>query len=189
MLYEKEFYEKYEYFITPIIINTQNYILNGVEKYKIAQKENGSKENFERIENIFLKMLGNMDLLRGMNKKSYIKKIILEKISENIDITLFDEEEKNMIALYYYKMKKIGSDIEVFKEIIEKIFFKVEFFYTKEKILLYIKEEKSMTTKRKMEALIAIFLDINYPIRIFWNNYFGEIDNNKMMIIDRIEIY
>lgn len=158
-------------------------------KYKIAQKENGSKENFERIENIFLKMLGNMDLLRGMNKKSYIKKIILEKISENIDITLFDEEEKNMIALYYYKMKKIGSDIEVFKEIIEKIFFKVEFFYTKEKILLYIKEEKSMTTKRKMEVLIAIFLDINYPIRIFWNNYFGEIDNNKMMIIDRIEIY
>ena len=52
MLYEKEFYEKYEYFITPIIINTQNYILNGVEKYKIAQKEKLDNIPVIIIENI-----------------------------------------------------------------------------------------------------------------------------------------
>lgn len=158
-------------------------------KYKVFQKEQNSKENFEKVENTLLKMLGNLDLIRGTNRKGYIKRIILEEISKILNIDVFNEEEKNIIALYYYKMKKIGSDIEIFKEVLEKIFNGVEFFCIKEKILLYVKEEKNITNKEKMKILIEIFLDINYPIRVFWNNYFGKIGNNKMMILDKIEIY
>lgn len=158
-------------------------------KYKVFQKEQNSKENFEKVENTLLKMLGNLDLIRGTNRKGYIKKIILEEISKILNIDVFNEEEKNIIALYYYKMKKIGSDIEIFKDVLEKIFNGVEFFCIKEKILLYVKEEKNITNKEKMKIIIDIFLDINYPIRVFWNNYFGKIGNNRMMIIDKIEIY
>lgn len=35
----KEFYDKYKYFITPIVINTQKYILDGIEKYKYAKEQ------------------------------------------------------------------------------------------------------------------------------------------------------
>lgn len=158
-------------------------------KYKVFLKEQNSKKSFEKVENTLLKMLGNLDLIRGTNRKGYIKRIILEEISKILNIDVFNEEEKNIIALYYYKMKKIGSDIEIFKEVLEKIFNGVEFFCIKEKILLYVKEEKNITNKEKMKILIEIFLDINYPIRVFWNNYFGKIGNNKMMILDKIEIY
>lgn len=159
-------------------------------KYKILMEEEGyPQDSFKEIENLFLKMLGTLDLIRGTNKKRYIKNLILKEISNIINIDVFNNEEKEIIALYYYEMKKIGDETEIFKKALQKIFKNIEFYFVKEKILLYISAEKKSDNEKKVEVLIELFLNINYPIRIFWNNYFGVIGQNRMMILDKIEIY
>lgn len=159
-------------------------------KYKILMEEEGYlQDSFKEIENLFLKMLGTLDLIRGTNKKRYIKNLILKEISNIVNIDVFNNEEKEIIALYYYEMKKIGDETEIFKKALQKIFKNIEFYFVKEKILLYISAEKKSDNEKKVEVLIELFLNINYPIRIFWNNYFGVIGQNRMMILDKIEIY
>ena len=51
----KEFFEKYKYFMTPIVINNQDYILDGIEIYKLAQKQ--------KLNIIPVVIIGNLKIL------------------------------------------------------------------------------------------------------------------------------
>ncbi len=50
--FEKEFYDKYKYLTTPIVINSQKYLLDGVEKYKLARKQKLNNIPVVIIENL-----------------------------------------------------------------------------------------------------------------------------------------
>ena len=52
MILNKDFFEKYKYFMTPIVINNQDYILDGIEIYKIAQKQKLNNIPVVIIENL-----------------------------------------------------------------------------------------------------------------------------------------
>ena len=157
--------------------------------YKLLNEKEETKENFEYIENELLKFLGKLDLIRGLNKKKFVKELIWKEISNFIDVSIFNENEKNIITLYYYRMKKSGNDFKIFLEVIKNIFKNILVFYTKKEILLYTSSTKEEKNIKKMQIIIDIFLDIDFPIRIFWKNPCGIIGVSQTLKIDSIEIY
>lgn len=157
--------------------------------YKLLNEKEETKENFEYIENELLKFLGKLDLIRGLNKKKFVKELIWKEISNFIDVSIFNENEKNIITLYYYRMKKSGNDFKIFLEVIKNIFKNILVFYTKKEILLYTSSTKEEKNIKKMQIIIDVFLDIDFPIRIFWENPCGIIGVSQTLKIDSIEIY
>lgn len=169
------------------------------EEYIAYMKEEYFQKNEKEvklieIEDSILRSLGKLELIKGYSKKEIIKRKILEEIEKTINLDVFNTNEKDIIANYYYKMRDIREEWTIFIEVVEKIFKKIE-KYEKEKsvsnknVLLYIPEEKTEENMKKMEIIKDIFLDINIPVRVFWKNYFGKIGENRMMKINEIEIY
>lgn len=157
-------------------------------------QKNEKEVKLIEIEDSILRSLGKLELIKGYSKKEIIKRKILEEIEKTINLDVFNTNEKDIIANYYYKMRNIREEWTIFIEVVEKIFKKIE-KYEKEKsvsnknVLLYIPEEKTEENMKKMEIIKDIFLDINIPVRVFWKNYFGKIGENRMMKINEIEIY
>lgn len=157
-------------------------------------QKNEKEVKLIEIEDSILRSLGKLELIKGYSKKEIIKRKILEEIEKTINLDVFNTNEKDIIANYYYKMRDIREEWTIFIEVVEKIFKKIE-KYEKEKsvsnknVLLYIPEEKTEENMKKMEIIKDIFLDINIPVRVFWKNYFGKIGENRMMKINEIEIY
>lgn len=144
---------------------------------------------YKQIEDRILRCLGTLDLLRGMSKKEVLKYEQLLEIEKSINLSIFSSDEKDVIAHFYMKMKKIGNDFFIFLNVIKRLFYGYELYQYDRTTLVWIPVEKTDENVRKMSIIQEMFGDTQIPIRIFWKYYFGEIGTEQKMKIGSIEIY
>lgn len=148
------------------------------------------EEEYEDIENKLLHFLGKTDLIRGMSKEYHISHLILQELSKYFDLRVFEKEEANRIVYYYKRVKRAGDALKCFKNVIEEIFGGMaNLYYMDGKILLIIDRYKSDENLKKYKIIEEIFIDITNEVRVFWKYPFGIIGEDKMMIMDAMELY
>lgn len=155
-------------------------------------KEENSQEElpYFELENKILHILGEIDLMSGINISYVIRKNILKEILTEDEALLFTQEEKNKIVINYYKMKKIHNNIPVFFEIIKELFTNAYAYIHKptKQIFIYTSDKKNEKNMKKMDTVIKIFLDIFFDVDIFWEYHFGIIGVDNTMKIGKIQL-
>lgn len=163
-------------------------------RHKVTVLEEVGKieeKKYEEIENEMLFILGKLDFLRGINKKTIMEKFILEKIFQEKDMSFLTENEKKYIVRGYYKISKTLDNTSVFLEVL-KNFFPYSYIYNYKEtneILIYLSVEKNEINLKKIQLIIDIFLDITILTRLFWRYHFGIIGNEETMKLNQIEIF
>lgn len=165
----------------------KNYLMHKVEY--MSEYSSFNEEEYIYLENEILHFLGEVDLLRGSSKKGFIINQIINVLLEEIDLKNFNLNELEIIAHYYYKVKKIGDDFRDFVRVVEEIFGKVKLYHMEGKILMVINQYKNIENLNKYRVLEDIFLDLTVKVRVFWKYPFGIIGENETMLINSIEIY
>ncbi len=157
------------------------------------------KEYREKLLDITVHFLNQIDIWSGMHKEKFYKKFILKdiysgffgkRLQENID--LFKILEKNILVDNIYKLYKTGDALYFFKDSIKRIF-KNSIIYanydTTNEILIYLNYEKTEENYKKIEIIKELFLPLQFNIVIYWKYHFGVIEVKETMKIEEISIY
>ena len=143
----------------------------------------------DKLFDILVHFLGEIDIRQGMNRNEYYMKFILEEIEE---LNVFNIQEIHVVTNNILKLYTTGEMLYFFKDTVKKIF-KNSFIYThneeKNEILIFINKEANDEDKEKLEFIKDMFLPIRYSTETYWRNHFGVIGVDESMIIDNIKIY
>jgi hypothetical protein len=144
---------------------------------------NESRELREVLLDILLHYLGELDFKKGLCKTEFYKKFLMrdmlngvfgEKIAESINCLEKDERDTffyGIITLY-----KTGFSIELFKNIIRKIYKNSIVYSNNEQpkhMFIYLDEVKTEKNEKKIELIIDTFLSIEMKPYVFWDKHFG----------------
>ncbi|SNS15242.1 hypothetical protein SAMN05446037_100511 [Anaerovirgula multivorans] len=160
------------------------------------------KENLQFREVLFdiiLHHLGELDLKQGLTRKEYYKKFILRDILDNIfaekiknNILIFNKDELDIVLNSLISLYETGTSIELFKSVVKKIFPKSVVYSNqddKKEILIYIDQPESPQLNCKIDALVELFLHIEYEVNIYWQYHFGILDIDETMKIEKMVLY
>ena len=148
---------------------------------------------------ISIHFLCDVDLYQGITKCD----IYLYKIKESILNGEYGEiraetfknisnNEKNIIALSLLKQIKIGTSLNIFKDIMMLIYSNMIIYQMKDQpklILVYVSKAKTAFEEQKIELLIDLFMPIEFKIRIFWDKHFGVVSVDETMKLQEIELF
>lgn len=148
---------------------------------------------------ISVHFLASVDLNQGLSKQELYMIFIYRDIQsgylgESIKeaINLFSKEDRHIILRNTFRLYTIGAEISLFKNTVKNIF-KNSLVYIKrnneEKVLVFLNTKKTKENKKKILAIVDVFLPVNFRINIFYENHFGIIGIHETMQIDEIEIY
>jgi len=153
----------------------------------------------ESITNIVLHQLAENDCKSGMTKEFYYKKLLYEdfivgRYSKDIKVLLelFSDREKEVILSAILCQYEAGSSLDLFKHILSS-FIDDNIVYSNRsnpnELIVFIGSKREGILEKKIEFLIAMFLDIRYQITLYFEYHFGIIGVDETMIIDRIAMY
>lgn len=150
----------------------------------------------EGITNIILHQLAENDCKSGMTKEFYYKKLLYEDFSEGRyskeikdSLELFSDREKEVILSAVLCQYEAGSSLDLFKQILSS-FIDDNIIYgnrsNPKELIVYIGSKRGDILEKKIEFLVAMFLDICYQITLYFEYHFGIIGVDETMIMDRI---
>ena len=152
-----------------------------------------------KLFDLIIHFLGEIDKYQGLTKGEYYKNYILEDIEDGIfgekvksNFDIFSVREKNIIAENIYKIYNTGKIIFFLKKVIKKIYPNSNFYLNKNmgnEILLYLDYEKNKANEKKLDLIKQMFLPFEFKIDVYWDFHFGVIDVYNTMRIDEISIY
>ncbi len=153
----------------------------------------------EVLFDIIIHHLGELDLKQGLTKKEYYKKFILKDILNNIfgekiknHIQIFNKSELDIVLNNLISLYETGTSIELFKRVVNKIFKKSIVYISqnhKKEILIYIGEPETRQLSCKIDALIELFLHMEYEVNIYWQYHFGLLGIDETMKIEKMVLY
>lgn len=153
----------------------------------------------EVLFDIIIHHLGELDLKQGLTKKEYYKKFILKDILNNIfgkkiknHIQIFNKSELDIVLNNLISLYETGTSIELFKKVVSKIFKKSIVYINqdhKKEILIYIGEPETRQLSCKIDALIELFLHMEYKVNIYWQYHFGLLGIDETMKIEKMVLY
>ncbi len=153
-----------------------------------------SKELRDVLLDIVLNYLGEMDLKSGLSKKEFYKDFLMkdivngrfgDKLAESINCLKKEELDaflNGLITLY-----KTGVSLQLFNKTLRNIFEKSIVYSNKENpkhIYIYLDEEKTKKSEKKIDVIVDTFLPINMKPFIFWKQHFGIIGIDNTMKIN-----
>ncbi len=153
----------------------------------------------EKIFDILIHFLGEVDRWQGMNKREYYIQFVVDEIltgafGRKIQayFELCNPIEREIIASSVLRMYKLGESIYVFKDTVQSIFkYSIIFANAREKdeLMIYICEAKTPLSEKKLSVLKDLFLPFQFDVEIYWEYIFGIIDVDEAMQLDRIVVY
>ncbi|UHA72255.1 iron-dependent peroxidase [Paenibacillus sp. 481] len=148
---------------------------------------------------LIIHFLADIDLMQGMNKREYYIRFVLRDIEAGIfgtsvkeKLRLFEQEEKEAIALNILRLYETGEAVYLLKDTLRKIF-KHSTIYAnceeRDELLFYIGQEETEIARAKIDLIKEIFLPLRFHTDIYWDYHFGIIDVDKTMQIDNMALY
>lgn len=153
----------------------------------------------EVLFDIIIHYLGELDLKQGLTKKEYYKKFIFRDMLHNVfdekiknHMQIFDKSELDVVLNSLISLYETGTSIELFKRTVNKIFKKSIVYMNKDhrkEVLIYIGEVETRHLSCKIDALIDLFLHMEYEVNIYWQYHFGLLGIDETMRIEKMVLY
>lgn len=153
----------------------------------------------ESITNIFLHLMGNLDLYEGRSNREYHLEFIIEDIEKGVFgvevkelFEYFLDFEKYRIAEVLYDLYSFENRMEAYKRAIKKIFEDSIIYdnnFSEEILVIYINKQEITENIKKLECINFLFLPLWLDIRVFWAYHFGIVGVPITMKIGNIAIY
>mgnify|MGYP003615772779 CR=1 FL=1 len=157
------------------------------------------KELRDKIFNIIIHILSNIDLQEGLNKRIILNRLIVNDIENGVygeKLRFFFKElkkkEKLIIAGGLQDKYKYDKELEVFKKIFKKIYpdsIIYDSLDDEERLVLFMNYENTKKNKNKEKVIEMLFLPTGLKTKIFWKKHFGVIGVEETMMIGEIAIY
>lgn len=157
------------------------------------------KSTKDFIFDVMIHFLSSIDLNQGLNKIEYHMKFIREDIlsgylGDNLKnyLPFFERNEQLLLIRNVYRLYTTGEEIYLLKNTIKNIF-KNSIVYISNsdnaEVVVFLNTIKNKETIKKIDAIVELFLPINYSIDLYWNNHFGIIGIDETMNIDHIQLH
>lgn len=152
----------------------------------------------ESLTNLIFHVLAGNDILSGMTREEYYKKLLYQDLKNGAfgeaaaeAAALFDQRERELILSGLLRQYQTGSSLDIFNDMVEElipqniIYRSNENFY---EILVYIGVKKEKRISGKMDFLVRMFVDLPYHVDIYYECHFGIIGVEATMRIDEIAL-
>ena len=150
------------------------------------------------LTNLILHMLAENDVISGMTRTEYQKKMLAECVLANC----FDGDIRNAFALFEGQQRQIllsgwlrcycgGNSLTLFTDMVHQLITDSIVYRSNEapdEILIYTSMRKTREAESRMFLLTEIFLDIHYQVDVFYEYHFGIIGVAETMIIGEIAL-
>lgn len=153
----------------------------------------------EKLFDIVLHFLAEIDCMQGMNKREFFIQFVLREIYEGIfgeriqeKIQIFSKKEQEIVALNIMRLYQTGDEIYLLKDTMKKLFQDCIIYAKSEEnneLLVYIGQKQSKTNQLKVQLVQESFLPMGFQMEIYWDNHFGIIAVEETMKLDRIVLY
>lgn len=150
----------------------------------------------ENLCNLIFHLLAQNDVLSGMTREEYYKKLLYQdfkdiKFGEKAKETmqLYNREEREIILSGLLTQYETGSSLDIFKDMMNSLINNNIVYLSNQnsyEILIYIGQKKDTILVQKMNFLIEMFLQIPYYVETYYEYHFGIIDIEETMILDEI---
>ncbi len=150
------------------------------------------------LANLILHQLAGNDVLSGMTREEYHKALLLQDILAGKNgwlgqnaIALFDITEQQVILSGMLRQYLTGCSIDLFREMMTALIPDNIIYHNNEntnEVLVYIGQKKTELLERKLQFLIADFLDLSGVVDIYYEYHFGIIGIGETMTIGEIAL-
>ena len=152
----------------------------------------------ESLINLFLHQLAENDVISGMTKEAYYKKLLFQDFINNLygapameAMGLFNRNEREILLSGLIRQYETGSSLDLFKDMMEGLIQNNIVYRNNDdchEIMVYIGQKYDKTIAAKMEHLIQLFVEIPYSVEIYYEYHFGIIGMDDTLHIDEIAI-
>lgn len=150
------------------------------------------------LTNLIFHQLAENDVISGMTKETYYKKLLFEDFINNLygsaamaAMELFNRDEREIILSGILRQYETGSSLDIFKDMMEELIPKNIVYRNNDnfhEIMVFIGQKSSKTIASKLELLIQMFVEIPYTVDIYYEYHFGIIGFDETLEIDEIAI-
>lgn len=173
-------------------------VLPRFEEIFLPLFENGHAENSQRLENVVLHYLAQLDLQSGVHRTSIFERLLDEELRRGdfgkraAEIySALSENERRIILIYLRRHEAARGLKNFFFDAVLQFFPQSRFYFHEweRKFLLCIPFRKTERAGNLMELLIFLLLDLGVSYEIFWGEHFGIIGEAAMMKLGEFVIY
>lgn len=157
-----------------------------------------SEENYIEIANLIIHEIAQFDRLKGIDLLYVLGDIERKNIEEvkygSECATLFnavsDKKKQDILLRYLAKYDMTKQRESMFDSALNALFNGVKMYYERstDHVHIYIDEPKSDDNENLYSLVSLLFKDINIKDEVTWNNHFGIIGFDAVMIQDEIQI-
>lgn len=150
------------------------------------------------LTNLIFHQLAENDVVSGMTKEAYYKKMLFQDFADTIYGTgamaamgLFDRNEQEIILSGLLRQYETGSSLDIYKDMMEELVPNNIIYRNNDdfhEIMVYIGHKRDKTIAAKIEHLIQLFVEIPYTVEIYYEYHFGIIGIDETMQMDEIAI-
>jgi hypothetical protein len=152
----------------------------------------------QKLVNMIIHYLASLDFIANQDIVD-IQLQLLEKDIHNGNfgsfvkdhLHYFLEKERKVLIKYCRCLYIIGGTLETFVSVVQELYPNSYFYKDRRKpnhYLLYLPVAESSTNEVKINVLKEMFAPLELDITICWNDHFGIIGENQLMILDEILI-
>lgn len=156
------------------------------------------KQLRESLTNLIFHSLSQNDLLSGMTRMEYLKKLLYQDIDTSVygdfykkSILYFTRNERELILSGIIRQQQMGSSLDIFKNIASALISNIIIYHNNDnahEILIFIGQKKNNELEGKMAFLIRMFLEIHYTVELYYEYHFGIIGVKETMVIDEMSL-
>ena len=152
----------------------------------------------DSLTNLVFHLLAENDLLSGMTREEYYKKLLYRDLTEGAygmvakaAVEMMDRDEREIVLSGLLRQYQTGSSLDIFKDMMEAlvphniVYHSNENFY---EIFVYVGGKRNRETEAKMNFLLQMFIELPYCVDIYYEHHFGIIGVEETMRIDEITL-
>lgn len=153
----------------------------------------------DSLTNLLLHQLAQNDVLSGMTREEYYKKLLFQDLEQGAfgeraveAIRLFERDEQEVVLSGMLRQYQTGSSLDIFKDMMEElvpnniVYHSNDNFY---EVLVYVDQKQNKRISTRIEFLIQMFIELPYHVDIYYEYHFGILGVGETMKIDEIALY
>lgn len=159
----------------------------------------GSEEFREKLFDLVTHILVQTDLRHGLSKREYYARRMQTELETGAFGAFVAErmgsvpaDKRQRLASLALTQLQTGSSLLLFRKAV-KLLFPDALLYqerpTPKRLMLYVGQAKNDAREACAQLIEALFLPIDFELRVFWEHHFGVIGVDSVMALDQIELY
>lgn len=151
------------------------------------------------LTNLLLHQLAQNDVLSGMTREEYYKKLLYQDLGRGAfgtaamdAIRLFQRDEQEVILSGLLRQYQTGSSLDIFKDMMEELIPHTIVYHSNDnsnEVLIYVGLKKEEKIAAKVDFLVQMFIEIPYCVDIYYEYHFGIMGMEETMRIDEIMMF